>query len=109
MGYLWLNIFLAVALPSFELVFSMIMFDEKFISARSVRIPSFSFCAMKSCKKGKCNRKCGLYRNNILMFVVFADDKGISNAKLCQVILTCIVEVRESDHDNDDTMVALCT
>ena len=24
----------------------------------------------------------------------FADDKGISNAKLCQIILTCIVEVR---------------
>lgn len=25
---------------------------------------------------------------------IFADDKGISNAKLCQIILTCIVEVR---------------
>ena len=38
--------------------------------------------------------------------VVVADDKGISNAKLCQVILTCIVEVRESDHND---VIALST
>ena len=40
--------------------------------------------------------------------VVVADDKGISNAKLCQVILTGIVEVRESDR-KDDTVITLST